>query len=218
MASTSVLAVTAASPRDHWAWRPEWTPDRTCLYWYLTFRREDIGAAIDESMLQLVRDTAWLDAVPLEWCHVTVADVGFTDELEPSDVGTVTDAVSGELRDEERLRLALGPALTLNSAVALPVGPLDRLRALRGRVRRATAQTLGARHADVHRHLYWPHLSLGYVNREVDADAASRFLDALPPPSRQVDVDALTLAAVTRRGHRYEWQVRGQVDLVGPQR
>ena len=75
MASTSVLAVTAASPRDHWAWRPEWTPDRTCLYWYLTFRREDIGAAIDESMLQLVRDTAWLDAVPLEWCHVTVADV-----------------------------------------------------------------------------------------------------------------------------------------------
>jgi hypothetical protein len=74
---------------------------------------------------------------------------------------------------------------------------------------------LGARHADVHRHLYWPHLSLGYVNEAVDADTASRFLAALPPLDMQVEVHALTLAAVTRRDHGYQWQVRGRVDLVG---
>ena len=218
MASTSVLTATATRPSDHWAWRPEWTPDRTCLYWYLTFRFEDLTAAVDESTLRRVRDTDWLDAVPLEWCHVTVADVGFTDELAPSDVDTVTDAVSRALLGEDRLQLTFGPAVTLKSAVALPAGPLDRLRDIRGRVRRATSTALGARHADVHRHLFWPHLSLGYVNREVDADVASRFLDAMPPLDMQVDVDAVTLAAVTRREHRYEWQVQGLVELVGTRR
>jgi hypothetical protein len=218
MASTSVLMATATRPSDHWVWRPEWTRDRTCLYWYLTFRREDIIAALDESALRRVRDTDWLDAVPLEWCHVTVADVGFTDELEPSDADTVTAAVSRALAGEERLRLGFGPAVTLKSAVAVPAGPLDRLRDIRRRVRGATSTALGARHADVHRHLFWPHLSLGYVNREVDADVACRFLDAMPPLDMQVDVDALTLAAVTRREHRYEWQVRGLVELVGTRR
>ena len=218
MPSTSVLTATATRPSDHWAWRPEWTPDRTCLYWYLTFRREDITAAADGSALRLVRDTDWLDAVPLEWCHVTVADVGFTDELEPSDVDTVTAAVSRALPSEDPLRVRFGPAVTLRSAVAVPAGPLDRLRDIRGRVRSATSTALGPRHADVHRHLFWPHLSLGYVNREVDADVASRFLGAMPPLDMQVDVDALTLAAVTRREHRYEWQVRGRVELVGTRR
>jgi 2'-5' RNA ligase len=213
MASTSMLAATAARPSDHWVWRPEWTPDRTCLYWYLTFRRDDLAAAVDESARRLVRATDWLDAVPLDWCHVTVADVGFTDELEQSDADDVAAAVSRALEGEDRLRLSFGPALTLRSAVALPAGPLDRLRALQARVRRTTSAQLGARHADVHRHLYWPHLSLGYVNRVVDADTASRFIRALPPLGMRVDVDALTLAAVTRRDHGYQWQVQGRLAL-----
>lgn len=215
MSSTSMPAARTVHPRVHWVWRPEWTPERTCLYWYLTFRRDDLAAAIDEPSLRLVRETPWLDAVPLEWCHVTVGDVGFVDELEPGDADRVAAAVSRALADEERLRLSLGPAPTLNSAVAVPAGPLDRLRALRAQVRDATSDTLGARHADVHRHLYWPHLSLGYVNEAVDADTASRFLAALPPLDMQVEVHALTLAAVTRRDHGYQWQVRGRVDLVG---
>jgi hypothetical protein len=212
MASTSMLATTAR-PRDHWVWRPEWTPDRTCLYWYLTFRRDEVVAALDESALRRVRETGWLDAVPLEWCHVTVTDVGFTDELEPSDADRVAAAVARTLEDEARLRLSLGPAVMLNSAVALPTGPLDRLRTLRARVRGATSAVLGARHADVHRHLYWPHLSLGYVNQAVDARTVPRLMGELPPSGGHVDVDALTLAAVTRRDHRYQWQVRGRVEL-----
>lgn len=215
MASTSMLAVTGTRPRDHWLWRPEWTPDRTCLYWYLTFHRDDVAAAVESSALRLVRETDWLDAVPLEWCHVTVTDVGFTDELQPTDADNVTAAVSRALADEGCLRLTFGPEPTLNSAVALPAGPLDPLRTLRTGVRRATSVTLGARHADFHRHLYWPHLSLGYVNRSVDPEVASRFMASLPTSTTHLDVHALTLAAVTRRDHHYQWQVWDQVDLVG---
>jgi 2'-5' RNA ligase len=111
------------------------------------------------------------------------------------------------------VQLTLGPAQGSRSAVVLSVGPLERLRAVRDDVRRATSAVLGQRHADVHRQVFWPHVSLGYANRAVERRSVSRFLAALPPVRATLEVDALTLAAVTRRDHGYRWQVRSQVHL-----
>jgi 2'-5' RNA ligase len=191
VASTSSLAATSTELRDHWVWRPEWTPERTCLYWYLTFGEGQVAAALGDDLLRAVRRAEWLDAVPHRWCHVTVADIGFADELSRADVDRVT------------------------AAVARAVSGEDRLRAIKARVRRTTSAVLGARHTDVHRRLFWPHVSLGYVNRRVDADTATRFVSALPAAAARLDVDTLTLAAVTRRDHRYQWQVQARVDLAG---
>ena len=74
---------------------------------------------------------------------------------------------------------------------------------------------LGPRHTDVHRNLFWPHLSLGYVNEPVEAPVAAALLEDLPPVSAGIDVDALTLAAVTRRDGQYQWEVQAQVELLG---
>jgi 2'-5' RNA ligase len=213
--STSLMTVTTTEPRDHWLWRPEWTPDRTCLYWYLTPRGDEVARALGDDVLGQVADTDWLDAVPPQWCHVTLADVGFTDELDRSDVDKVRTAVADAVGHEEPLRLGLGPVQTQASALVLAVGPLDRLRPVREAVRRTASAVLGPRHADVHRRLFWPHLSLGYVNRPVDAETVGALLDRLPPVSAQLDVDTLTLAAVTRRDRRYQWQVEATVDLLG---
>jgi 2'-5' RNA ligase len=214
MVSSSTMRATPSQLRDHWVWRPEWTPARTCLYWYLTFRDDEITRTLGDEVLSTVRDTAWLDDVPPEWRHVTVTDIGFTDELEPADVEHVRSAVADEVADEERLRLTLGPVQTFASAVVVATGPLDRLRTVQQGVRRATSAALGARHADVHRHLFWPHLSLGYVNRPVDEHTASRFRQEVPAVEGRVDVDAVTLVAVTRRDHGYRWDVEAEVDLT----
>jgi 2'-5' RNA ligase len=215
MGSTSMPAGTAADMRDHWVWRPDWTPERTCLYWYLTFRKDDIVEAVGAQVLETVRRTSWLDAVPPEWAHVTVADVGFTDELRPSDQERVTAAVAEAVAGEERLPLTLGPVLTFSSALVLSAGPLNRLRMVKRGVRRAASAVLGPRHTDVHRNLFWPHLSLGYVNEPVEAPVAAALLKDLPPVSAGIDVDALTLAAVTRRDGQYQWEVQAQVELLG---
>jgi 2'-5' RNA ligase len=215
VASTSSLAATSTELRDHWVWRPEWTPERTCLYWYLTFGEDQVAAALGHDLLGAVRRAEWLDAVPHRWCHVTVADIGFADELSRADVDHVTAAVARAVSGEDRLRLTLGPVQTFPSALVLAVGPLERLRAIKARVRRTTSAVLGARHTDVHRRLFWPHVSLGYVNRRVDADTATRFVSALPAAAARLEVDTLTLAAVTRRDHRYQWQVQARVDLAG---
>lgn len=213
MGSTSLTAAVAVNLSDHWAWRPEWTPERTCLYWYLTPDSEQLAAALDEQLPAAVRRTDWLDVVPAQWWHVTVADVGFEDELGPADVDAVVARVAAEVGHTGPLPLTLGPVETLRSAVVLAVGPLERLRQVKAGVRRATSAVLGERYADVHRHLFWPHLSLGYAARSVDAHTVSTFLDALPEAAAHVDVDALTLVAVTRRDHRYQWEVRARVEL-----
>jgi 2'-5' RNA ligase len=213
MASTSVLAATYAEPREHSLWRPEWTADRTCLYWYLTFPPDQITRAVGDGLLERTRATEWLDAVPPQWCHVTLSDVGFTDELEATDVERVAAAVADCMAAEQRLQLTLGPVQTHASAVVLAAGPVERLRAVKALVRRATSAVLGDRHTDVHRNVFWPHLSVGYVNRHVDAGTASDFARAAPPVDARVDVDALTLAAVSRRDGHYQWQVQAEVGL-----
>ncbi len=173
MGSTSLFSPTRSELTEHWLWRPEWTAERTCLYWYLTYRGDQLVAALGDEVLEAAADVSWLDAVPPEWCHVTVADVGFTDELSPSDVDRVTEAVADEVAHEDRLRLTIGPVQAFATAVVLAVGPLDRLRAVKAAVRRTTSAVLGPRHTDVHRRLFWPHVSLGSVNRPVDADGVA---------------------------------------------
>jgi hypothetical protein len=213
-----MLAATTTRMRDHWVWRPEWTPDRTCLYWYLTFRGEDIARLVGEAALEAVRRTSWLDAIPPQWCHVTLTDIGFADELHPTDVRRVTEAVAEAVAGQERLPLSLGPVQAFPSAIVLAAGPLGRLRPVREAVRGATSAVLGDRHTNVHGNLFWPHVSLGYSNRTVGAAGVARLLRRLGAVDGRLDVDALTLAAVTRRDRHYQWQVTAQVPLAGAAR
>ena len=201
---------------DHSSWRPEWTPGRTCLYWYLTFRRDEIVRAVGDDVLDLVRGTRWLDAVPPEWFHVTIADVGFTDRLEPSDAETVLAAVKAELAGAPSLRLILGPVRTTATAVVVGAGPLRHLRDLKSRVRRATSAAIGERHADFHRRTaFWPHVTLGYAHEAVPEATANLLRERLPAVDGRVEVDAITLVAVTRRDNAYRWEVLASVELAG---
>jgi 2'-5' RNA ligase len=201
---------------DHSSWRPKWTPGRTCLYWYVTFRRDEIVRAVGHEVLDLVRGTSWLDAVPPEWFHVTIADVGFSDRLEPSDAESVLAAVAEALTAEHALRLTLGPVRTTATAVVLGAGPLRRLRDLKSRVRRATTAAIGERHQDFHRRTqFWPHVTLGYAHEAVPEATLNRFRESLPAVDGRVDVEALTLVAVTREVHGYRWDVLAPVELDG---
>ena len=115
--STSLLAARASQLRDHWTvWRPEWTAERTCLYWYLTFTEGQLNQVKDEETRDVVARTDWLDPVPPAWSHVTVCDVGFAEDLHQADVEAVTSQVADALTGEEKLRLDLGPIEAFASA------------------------------------------------------------------------------------------------------
>ena len=197
---------------DHWTWRPEWSSGRPCLYWYLTFDGEHLAGALGPEILDAVKATDWLDPVPPRWMHLTLWDLGFADELDQETVRTAATTARRLFEDHPPIRLVLGPVRTLTQAMVLTAGPLDDLRDLQARVRQVTERTAGS-HGYVPGGLFWPHVSLGYVNREVDRRTVARTVDRMPRVLTHVEVDRLTLASVTRRNRHYQWNVAAEVDL-----
>lgn len=164
----------------------------------------------------------WLDIVPPQWRHLTICDIGFEDELTPHQISEVARAVDCEIAggkgrgdlSAQPLQIVLGPVVALASALVLRAEPVDPLRLLHAVVRDATQRVLGPGLPLVHTRDLWPHVTLGYANR----DSAQQFVDEVmasaPRVSVTVPVDRLTLASVTRRERHYQWVVQRHVALT----
>jgi 2'-5' RNA ligase len=196
---------------DHRRWRPEWTEDRSCLYWYLTFADQPSVAGLAQRVGARLSELPAIDPVPPKWLHLTLCDVGFLDEVEPRRLAAMTDVVAGELRRRPPIDLTLGPVAYFPDAVTLAAGPRPRLLELRRRIGRAMESVgLVPQH-----HLtsdFLPHVTLGYLNRRADRPSV---VDALDDTDRSltVRVDQVTLAAVTRRAGHYQWDAGGVLTL-----
>jgi 2'-5' RNA ligase len=199
----------------HWSWRPEWDPARPCLYWYVTFTPLQRQAFDSERLLAAVRQHSWLDPVPADWLHLTVTDVGFDDELGPEDVDAVVRATRRALDGQRPLHLRLGPVVPMYDSVVVAAAPLRPLKELRDRVVSATVGALGPTRLPAHHDEdFWPHVSLGYVDRAPGPDEAAQALADVPEVDAEVTVDRLVLVAVTRRDRHYQWQERASLDLL----
>lgn len=198
--------------RDHWSWRPEWRTDRPCLYWYLTFDRDAVAEAVGPALLEAIGNASWMDPVPLEWAHLTLCDLGFLDQVPDRAVERAVRGVADLLTPDDLATLTVGPLAGMESAVVLVAEPLAGLRDLQRRVRMASEAALGG-HRVVHRGRFWPHVSLGYVNRSVSGRQVRALTDAFDHLRAPLPVGRLVLAAVTRERHHYQWSV--EADLTG---
>ncbi len=189
--------------QDHSTWRPDWTPERICLYWYLTFEDQPEAASVAARAAGNLSRLPVIYQVPPRWLHLTLCDIGFLDQITTDQLEQLTDAVSVALRDQPHLSLTLGPVLPFDDAVTLAATPEDDLRQLWSRVADAM---LSAGLAPEHHSLdaFRPHVTLGYLNRRTDTRTV---WDALGDPSAResLTVDRLTLAAVGRRDGHYQW-------------
>jgi 2'-5' RNA ligase len=186
----------------HRNWRTDWTPDRTCLYWYLTFDNESELVALFDELMPGLRRVASVDVVPVDWLHLTVVEVGYVDEVDRSDVDAMV-AAAESVRDLMPLRLDLGPVTTMTDAVVLHVAPSAELLA----VQAALTTGLGTfRQPPAGDDAFWPHVSIGYLNGDCRRDEVMAAFDGLTPRTVSVTVPRLTLAAVTRLETHYQWQ------------
>lgn len=198
--------------RRHWAhWRPEWRHDRPCWYWYLTFDPEAVADAVGEDVLQAVRGAHWLDPVPIEWTHLTLCDLGFLDQVPAPVVERAIRGVDNHLAAADVPALDLGPLMSMDSALVLAAEPLDDLRRLQQVVRSASEAALGPHQEIVHQHEFWPHVSLGYVNRSAPAHEVHELTREFRVLHTQLHPSRLVLAAVTRHRKHYEWSVHATI-------
>jgi 2'-5' RNA ligase len=212
--SSTLPAPPSRRLRDHWQWRPDWSVERACLLWYLTFEDAPTLSAQAEQAHARLRGMDSLDVVPLRWLHLTLDDVGFADELHPAQAEDVVRAAQAAVAGWVPPPLTLGPLDAMEDSVVLRAGPAEELADLHQRLRSATASVPGAA-AVSGLDDFWPHVTLAYLNRECDPEEVMAPLSAEPATQLVLAIPRLTLAAVTRRDRHYQWTACAQLPLGG---
>jgi len=200
-------AVDVGDLADHWAWFPEWTPERPLLMWYLTFEDapEVVGHA--ERVQASLRGVEALDLVPPSWLHLTLDAVGFVDDLAPEQVDGVLDATRAATSELGLPTLTLGPVTTTRTALVLRAGPQEQLAELRSRLLESTAELLVGSQVQLRRG-FSPHVSLAYGGDGFDGGSLAGCITDAWSGTTEVTTPRLTLAAVTRAERGYRWTVR----------
>lgn len=193
--------------REHWRWRPEWTPERPCLWWYLTFERHGPLRSLHRHLGRSLRRSPAVDVVPARWLHLTVQEVGYADEVSDGQLDVILSRASRAVADLPALELTLGPPMDLPGAVALKAGPAHPVDEVRSRLREATGTVRAGATPDLHP--VDPHVSLAYVNRDTLAADLMEPLFEMPFEPLHARVTHATLTAVTRRDRHYQWTSRG---------
>jgi 2'-5' RNA ligase len=195
----------------HRNWRTDWTLERTCLYWYLTFDAEPELLALFEELMPGLREVESVDVVPADWLHLTLLEVGYVDEVDGTDVDAMV-AAAESIRDLMPLRLDLGPVTTMTDAVVLHVDPSPEVLALQ----LTLAEGLGSLpHPRPPGEGFWPHVSIGYLNSDCRRSEVMAAFTGLTPRTVSVTVPRLTLAAVTRLETHYQWQAVASLPPAG---
>jgi hypothetical protein len=72
--------------REHWWWRPGWRIGRCMYTWHVTFaaqpRLRDLVTVYQDALAPL----PGLDPIPMQWLHLTMQGIGFTDEVSSQDI------------------------------------------------------------------------------------------------------------------------------------
>ncbi|WP_052423769.1 2'-5' RNA ligase family protein [Nonomuraea candida] len=106
--------------------------------------------------------TGALGPIPLEWLHMTLQGVGFTDEVDEESVREVAAAVSDRVAGLGPVPVKLGPAAVDPEGVNLPVRPSAAVDAVRRAVRAGIADVWGADRVPEAEEGFRPHVSLAY--------------------------------------------------------
>lgn len=189
--------------RSHWDWRPEWTPGRVNVWWYLTLENVPELAAVASGLAPRLEHPL-LDVIPAQWLHVTLAEVGYSDELRQGAVARLVEVTRSIAEcSVAPPRIELGPLDAIPDAVVMRAGPASRLDALR-RLLSTTSRSERPKSHPGDPIVFIPHVSLAYPNGPCDA---TKLLQQLPQlPLIKLGAPTLTLAAVTRRDRHYEWR------------
>ncbi|WTW98253.1 2'-5' RNA ligase family protein [Streptomycetaceae bacterium NBC_01309] len=180
---------------NHWD-RPGWTPGRRSYYWFLTFPdAPDLVSAAVELQDELAHFR--LDSIPADGLHVTMARLGFTDEVTDAHLSAAVQATERVCGDLDPFDLMVGPLAGSPGAVRFSVAPWAPLIAIR-----AALPSTSPRAA------FRPHLGIAYSNRPMPAQPV---IDAIAPlRSREpiyLPVRELHLVELRREHRAYRWDL-----------
>ncbi len=208
--------------RDHWWWRPGWHVGRRAYTFHITF---DDDTAVDgiAELRRLVSEyqralttLPGLDMVPLRWLHLTMQNVGFTDEVSEADARAVLAAARDRCSELPPFGLALRQAEVRSEAVALRPLPAEPVCQLRDAVWAAIKSVRGkVPEAPEHVHGFEPHISIAYGNRDAPSEPLADAIERVISDAAAVTVRAAKLIVLDRDERVYRWATFGDVAVGG---
>jgi 2'-5' RNA ligase len=199
--------------RDHWYWRPGWRAGRSFYAWHITFADRPEIAALHSSYADLVNDLPGFTPVPLEWLHLALQGVGFTDRVPEADLADIVEATRHRVTALESFPVTIGPAVLDPETVRLPIRPVEPLQHLRDLTRAAITDVWGDDAVPELPELD-PHITLAYSNHPAPAAPLAARLQAHPPHTTPLSITTLSLITHTRTDHLYPWNPQTALALT----
>jgi 2'-5' RNA ligase len=190
--------------RDHWHWRPGWREGRSFYTWHLTFAEHPEAADLVAAYQPVLAAMPGLAPVPLEWIHLTLQGLGFTDRVDQRDLDAIIEAAEFRLAGFGPIPVTIGPAQLDTETVQLPVRPVEPLQRLRDAVRTSIADIWGPDAIPELPELH-PHISLGYFTADAPAAPLRSRLAAAPHHSTALTISSVSLIDLNRDHRMYQW-------------
>ncbi|GAB2687035.1 hypothetical protein GCM10027271_57350 [Saccharopolyspora gloriosae] len=199
--------------RNHARWRPGWHSGRTSYAWLLPFADQPGLRHLVNQYQYALRDLPGFDLVPLEWMHILVQEVGFTDEVPPEKIDSLVEAARKRLTGFNPLSLAFHRAVVLPESLSLPAEPQTTLLDLRAGLRAATADALGDDQVPGEPEEVDRHISLAFSTTEGPAIFAVATLGGTEVDPTTAKTSAVSLVRLNRDHSCSEWETLAQVPL-----
>jgi 2'-5' RNA ligase len=190
--------------RDHWYWRPGWRVGRSFYTWHITFADSPEAAGLVSSYADALAQMPNVTPVPLQWLHLTMQGVGFTDRVPDADLAEIVEAAKSRLARSTPFEVTIGPAVVDAETVQLPVTPVEPLQDLRDRIRAAIGDAWGPDSIPELPQLN-PHISFGYFNTSAPAAPLVKLLAQTPATTATTTISAISLITLNRDNTMYEW-------------
>jgi 2'-5' RNA ligase len=205
--------------RNHWWWRPGMRPGRRVDTFYLTLGGLAAACELAAAARQRLAGLPGLDLVPDEWLHLTMQEVGFSDEVTGTDLAAIIAVARDGLAALAPATVTIGQPTVVGEGIICLVTPAGVLDPARDAVRAAISDVRGP--DGVPEPAEWarwsPHMSLAYANADGPADAFEAALDGFTDVAT-VTVGAVDLIRFGRDRQMYEWDTIARFPLGGPQR
>ncbi|MHA6798782.1 2'-5' RNA ligase family protein [Bounagaea algeriensis] len=201
--------------RNYARWRPGWYAGRTSYAWLLPLGGQPGLRDLVNQYQYALRDLPGFDPVPLEWMHILVQEIGFSDEVDRSKLDSLVPAVRERITGTAPLSLVFQRAVVLPESLALPAEPQSTVRELRDSVRSGVADVFGGEHLPGEPEEIDQHISLAHSSQDGPAIFAVATLGATSVDPASVRVPSLSLVELNRDHSCSEWETIAELPFDG---
>jgi 2'-5' RNA ligase len=193
---------------NHWWWRPGWAAGRHFYACHITLDDQPQLRELVADYQQALAGVTGIDLIPPQWLHLTMQGIGFTDEISADELAAVHQALAARLAGIEQPAVRFRYLTVHPEAIYLKAHPAAVLYPLRLKMHEAVLSALGSERftePTPDRTQFLPRISIGYTNRDGDAEPIAAALSKLSTRAVDATFTKADLLEFHRDNRMYEW-------------